>query len=247
MSALVAANALAVNTPVKIAIIVALTVERSCVPPQPSDTVKVMQCGQGRERAVRAAQSAIAGGANALLSLGIAGGLSPALQSGDVVVPEQILVPEDDTSFATSEGWSDNLCAALRNRFAVDRGAVLDVVNVVANPGQRRSAHAAFGASACDMESAGVASVASESGAAFAAIKVISDMANDTLPAGIQHWVDDDGNSRIAPFLMASLKPNLWGQLFRVVAGFSSARNSLTAACRTLSAGEFIGVARDSI
>src|SRR5215813_906087 len=97
------------------AVIVALGVERAALragegrdPP-----LGVIQCGPGPERAASAATAALASGASALLSFGLAGALRAELEPGDVLLPRRVRSAAG-TSFDADPKWHAQLFAALR-------------------------------------------------------------------------------------------------------------------------------------
>ena len=80
-------------------------------------------------------------GVEGLLSFGFAGGLSPVLRPGNLVVPEMVLV--DGVRLQTD--------AALASRFARRKGVLLGAQTVIGSVAARRAAHAATGAAAVDL------------------------------------------------------------------------------------------------
>ncbi|HST76819.1 MAG TPA: hypothetical protein VLJ20_15690 [Acetobacteraceae bacterium] len=120
--------------------------------------------------AADAARQLAAGGATALVSFGLAGGLDPALRPGDVVVPSHVLLagsllPTDPTLLGRADG-STLLCGE----------------TAVASAAEKRHWFEMTGAVAVDLESGAVARVALEHGLPFAALRAICDPAERDLP-----------------------------------------------------------------
>jgi adenosylhomocysteine nucleosidase len=117
-----------------------------------------------------------------VISFGVAGGLDPALKSGDVVVATEVLA--GDTRWLAGLSLSDELITsvALRRRRVV-RGGLAGVEQLVAARACKAALRMETGASAVDMESHIAAAYAAEAGLPFAALRVISDPASRALPA----------------------------------------------------------------
>jgi adenosylhomocysteine nucleosidase len=123
--------------------------------------------------AAAAAERAVAGGATALLSFGLAGGLDPNLRPGDRVVPVAVL--QGGARFYTDA----DLCRALGG---ANVSLVLGGDRIVAGARDKRALSESSGASAVDLESGAVALVAARHGMPFAVLRAICDPASRSLP-----------------------------------------------------------------
>ncbi len=144
-----------------------------------------------------------------VISFGVAGGLDPALKSGDVVVATEVTA--GDTRWLAGTALNEELITsvALKRRRVV-RGGLAGVEQVVAGRSCKAALRSVTGAAAVDMESHIAAAYATEAGLPFAALRVISDPASRALPA----------------LAMSAIKPNGDIDLRRVLRGV--ARNPLT-------------------
>jgi nucleoside phosphorylase len=198
----------------RVAVIVALRAERASVRSRsPIAGLSVLQSGPGAERAARTATAALAAGADALASCGLAGGLEPGLDSGAVVVPRRVTTP-DGARYEPDAAWREAAVRALGADLAVSEGDLLCVPAALLTPTAKLAAAATYGATAVDMESAAIAAVAARAGAPFLALRVIVDTAADALPAGVETWIDERGNRRAAAAFGAALRPWQWASLW---------------------------------
>ncbi len=220
-----------------IAVIAALAMERapldSLLRAAPGSPICVYQSGAGSERAYAAARSALAAGAAALVSWGVAGALALDLSPGTILLPDELLTSEGE-SFATDSRWRMQLYRALQPMFTVQGGALLDTRGVLSTRGAKERAAQASGAIAVDMESAAVARAASAAGKPFVAFRVVLDGLTDTLPRGIESWIDDSGNRRTLAFLEAALRPADWPHLIRLSSRYRQARRALSDSAQVL-------------
>ncbi len=125
-------------------------------------------------------------GVEGLLSFGFAGGLSPVLRPGHLVVPETVLV--DGVRLPTD--------AALASHFARRKGVLLGAHKVIGGVAARRAAHAATGAAAVDLESGAVAAGAHVAQLPFAVVRAVCDAWNRELPRVVVMALD--GNGKVA-------------------------------------------------
>jgi adenosylhomocysteine nucleosidase len=144
-----------------------------------------------------------------VISFGVAGGLDPALKSGDLVVATEVMA--GDTRWLAGLTLSDELLASIPlGGRRVIRAGLAGVERVIAAQDGKAALRSETGAAAVDMESHIAAAYAAEAGLPFAALRVISDPAGRALPA----------------LAMAAIKPNGDIDLRKVLRGL--ARNPFT-------------------
>jgi adenosylhomocysteine nucleosidase len=228
---------------VRLALIVPLALERQCLTSaaaERSDSqLMILQSGQGADNAARIARLAIANGAQALLSIGVAGALSQELAAGDVVVPTAVIDAQTATKIDCSHGWSEALRRKVSESGTAHGGTLLSVTGVLASAAQKAAAAQRFGSVACDMESAAIAATAQEAKLQFAVLRVISDAAADELPSDVSNWVDSSGNPRMRPVLGAMLSPGRWRSVISMALNFRIARRRLRHLSEHLSAMDY--------
>jgi hopanoid-associated phosphorylase len=117
-----------------------------------------------------------------VISFGVAGGLDPALKSGDVVVATEVLA--GDTRWLAGLTVNEELIASVAlGRSRIVRGGLAGVEQVVAARSCKAALRLETGAAAVDMESHIAAAYAADAGLPFAALRVIADPADRALPA----------------------------------------------------------------
>jgi adenosylhomocysteine nucleosidase len=136
------------------------------------------------EGAARQAEAALAGGATALISFGLAGGLDPSLEAGDLLIPTQVF-------------WQGRVFAPdahLSSALGGFRGAAILAGDAVAAGVETKSAlWETTGASAIDLESGVVAELAARRGVAFAVLRAVCDPAWRALPPAALAALDGRG------------------------------------------------------
>jgi len=166
-----------------------------------------LACGIAAGSAARAeaeARRLLAEGAQALVSVGIAGGLDPAMRPGDIVIGR--VVETADGEVATNDVWMCRLLNALPQARPV---RVHAPGRALATPADKRARFEATGAQAVDMESGGVARVAQAAGCPFAVVRVIADPAESGLPRAALAGLGPNGETR--PFaVLAGLARRPW-------------------------------------
>jgi hopanoid-associated phosphorylase len=178
-------------------------------------------------------ERAIADGARAVMSFGIAGGLSPDVVPGDVVVGQSVIVV--DERYATDVAWCRRLNALLT-------GARLGTIAASDIPVATREAkaalHLATGAIVTDMESDIAARVAARHKLPFAILRVVADSANCALPPAALAGLSPGGAINVAAVLKSLMRrPSQLSQLLRVSTDTSTAMKALLRCYRLLGPG----------
>jgi adenosylhomocysteine nucleosidase len=141
-------------------------------------TVAVPVIAGGRVDIVRRRiENEIPGSISGVISIGIAGALSPEMRVGDCIVAREIVVGAK--RFRTDTTWSDGLAGRIPEARS---GAIAGVLRPAGDRTAKALLHHATGADAVDMESGIAAEVAASRDLPFAALRIISDDAVDSLP-----------------------------------------------------------------
>ncbi len=141
-------------------------------------------------------QAALTRGARAVISFGIAGGLAPGVVPGTVLIGRGVHYAGERTE--TASAWVVRLAAALPHALVTDIAGV-DVP--VVGAADKAALHGHTGAAAVDMESHVAARLASLHGVPFAALRVVADPAERTLPPAALVGMRPDGTTDIGAVL----------------------------------------------
>ena len=148
--------------------------------------------GSNADTARERAEDLVRGGADALISFGLAGGLDPALPPGTLVVPSSVIC--DDAIFPCDPSLLAALGGATAARIASTRSVVADV-------GAKAALFRATEAVAVDLESGPVARVAAAHGLSFAVLRAVADPASRRLPPIVAHAVTPSGGIMLGAIL----------------------------------------------
>ncbi len=165
-------------------------------------------------------------GASAIVFTGVAGGLGPGVTVGDVVVADQFLQHDMDASplfprhevplygqsrFATDPVLSDRLAAAARAALpsaGFHRGLVISGDRFVATTAEARALQAELPqALAVEMEGAAIAQVCLDYGIPYAAVRTISDRADDEAHGDFTSFIEQVASRHSAAIVRALLVP----------------------------------------
>ncbi len=184
-----------------------------------------------------------ASGLRAVISFGIAGGLDPSLQSGDVVVATAVLAEQGTWKMPPT------VVSAMAERvrasgIPVTEGALVGVEEPVLLPATKAEMRAATDAIAVDMESHIGAAYAARHALPFAAVRVISDPAERALPTLAKGALKADGRVDFAAIFSGLARtPSEWPTLLRAGGDAGRAFAGLRRCRRLLDFGLCFGLA----
>ncbi len=158
------------------------------------DALTVVCSGGDAARALSAARTLIANGADSLLSFGLAGGLDPTLAPGTAVIADAVIDP-GGARLEVDADWRDALLALFPWEPPL-RATIAGRDQAVASIAAKRALRAESGAVAVDMESHAVAGAAAEAGLPFAAIRAVADPADRAVPRAALAGLGPEGETR---------------------------------------------------
>ena len=165
------------------------------------------------------------GGVDALLSFGLAAGLDPALAPGTVVIPRHVMV--NGERLAASPALLAWLGA---ERADVVGGDLLHSDVIVTDARRKTALFSQTGCVALDMESGVVAEMASMRKVPFAALRVVCDPADRTLPPAAMVALRPDGSLAVGALIRSiACNPLQIPALIRVGRDAGAARNAVKA------------------
>ncbi|HYF41255.1 MAG TPA: 5'-methylthioadenosine/adenosylhomocysteine nucleosidase [Ramlibacter sp.] len=155
---------------------------------------------------------------------GVAGGLAPGIERGDVVVADSFLQHDLDASpifprhevplygksrFATDAALSEQLAQAVRRALPgahLHRGLVVSGDRFVSTSQESRALQQAVPqALAVEMEGAAIAQVCHDYGVAYAAVRTISDRADDKATGDFLQFIEEVASRHSAAIVQALL------------------------------------------
>lgn len=174
---------------------------------QPGPDQRVSHSGAGARNAAHAASemlSACMAPPGLLVICGFAGGLSPNLKPGHLLLADRVL---DSTSFLLPHSIRTLLHAGNLEALplVIHQGALVTTDRVLIYPQEKRELARQTGAIAVDMETAAAAQVAEAQGVPWLAIRVITDGVEDAMPLDFNRLTDADGNIDRARVVGATL------------------------------------------
>jgi adenosylhomocysteine nucleosidase len=178
------------------------------------------------EGALRAAEEVVAGGAQALVSFGLAGGLRPGLLPGTVLVPSAVF---ESAQTYTCDTWLMELLGGSTGR------PILAGHRIAASAGDKALLYRRGRADAIDLESGAIARVAMARGMPFAVLRAVADPAERNLPPAALAGLKDDGAIDLPRILLSVLRhPWQISGLLEVGKDAARARRALVARVRQI-------------
>lgn len=188
--------------------------------------VRVGVSGANAARAEDIARSLCNQGAAAIISIGVSGGLDPALQSGDLVMGDQV-IGDDGGRYECDRYLTGVLREEIGARGA-KTGALFGSDEIIESAQKKAALFQNHGCLAVDMESHGAARAAAERQVPFLAIRAIADPAGRALPKAALSAVAPDGSTRVLKTLGAALRdPKQFPELMKLGSDSGAATKTL--------------------
>lgn len=189
-------------------------------------------CGTGAESAYKASVRLIEMGATVLAVVGISGGLDPDLVAGDVLVADSVTYQkhgEKIEKWITDPGISMGVFRSiLSRRIGVKQGSIITLDRPAGQKEEKINLFRQTGASAADLESAGIARAAAENGVPFIALRSICDSACRDLDPYVLSCLKRNGNIGFVQLLRGIIShPAVVKNLFELSLDFARSITSL--------------------
>lgn len=147
-----------------------------------------------------AAKGFVKAGAKALISFGIAGGLTDDVPVGKLVLADKVF-SDKGAIFHTDTTSRKRLLDALKAELDPVVAPMISLSYPLSTEEEKRGGHRETGALGVDMESFGVARAAKEMGVPFLVIRSISDGASDLLPSFVVPAMGPGGKIKLGPVM----------------------------------------------
>jgi len=193
----------------RIGIVTALTAEARTLPAVQGRFLRAhdyeVRCaGPGAARAAEAAAACLAARCEAVLSWGVAGGLSAAARPGDLFVAATA-IGADGRRHESDGGFAGSIATTLGVHTARS-GAIFSSIEPLCDADSKARAQYDSSAALVDLESASIAATCVAHGAHFAAIRAVVDPADFNLPSAALLGLNADGRTRALPVLRRLLE-----------------------------------------
>jgi adenosylhomocysteine nucleosidase len=146
--------------------------------------------GLNRRKYLRDLNARVRAGARGIISFGVAGGLSPELRAGRVVIASSVYTAAG--CFKTCDAWSASLLAALPHAAHLP---VFGAVAPVLTSSEKAAIFRKTGSATVDVESRDAAEIAAHYGLPYAVLRVVVDPAHREIPLSALSGVDDEGRT----------------------------------------------------
>lgn len=196
-------------------------------PTEIQENIYLSLSGIGYRPARDAAAGLMEHGIDALISWGVAGALEPSLITGDVLIPDLIIMEHEH--FSPSSRWTDNIKAHLAKTLPnIKSGGICTTTEICAATENKQNLLHKTGAQAVEMESAAIAKLACEKNIDFIAVKAISDEADTAIPDAVLSGIDNAGTLDLLSFLNSCCRrPGQVLQIIKTASDYKKALNTL--------------------
>jgi len=161
----------------------------------------VAVAGGGDAKGLAEKLDALHGDIEGVISFGLAGGLSPLLKVGEVVIADQVISGSEQ--WRCDERWRVALAAKLAG---AHQGPIAASKTILEDAEGKAALFSATGALAVDMESGAAARFAATRKLPFAVLRVISDDARHVLPPAALVAMQPDGGIALGRVLASLLR-----------------------------------------
>jgi len=199
----------------RIGIVTGLKSEAGCLKSE-----DVVCAGADSARAYNLAKQLADNGCLSLMSFGIAGGLAPHLNPGNIVIGEKVVGSENDEIECDFAG-RQKLLEILQDAHSAPVFSSNKIIDLIS---EKEAIFKRYGTAVADMESMAVGRAASELNLPFHIVRVVADPASQRIPGFALKAIDEFGNTHIGPVIRGLISsPREIGNLIRL------SRNSNTA------------------
>ncbi|MCP4330979.1 MAG: hypothetical protein GY791_21555 [Alphaproteobacteria bacterium] len=185
-----------------IGVITGMVIEARCFGAEPANlTIEVT--GADRNRTRDACQKLCRAGVESLLSFGLAGGLDPRFEPGDLIIADSV-IGSGGARHETESRCRPILSANAKGILPYQIAPIIGSAVAIRTKEEKAELYRKYGAAAVDMESDIVAEMATASSLPFVVVRAVADAADCQVPDAAIVGLGEDGRTR--PFsVMGSL------------------------------------------
>jgi len=189
----------------------------------------LVQTGTGRERAERAVRFVLEHyPARAIISFGFAGGLTPELSVGEIILCSTLCCNDGPSDSCRPDADLFSRSLQICDGSITHQGKSVTVARPAPQPEVKRALAQAFQADVVDMESYWIARIANEKGVPFLAVRAVSDTVQERLPP-VERMLGSNGEPDLRKIVFYSLfHPRQLVTLTRLHRNSRIARENLT-------------------
>ena len=191
-------------------------------------------CGMGEDNARFAAQTLLKRNASTLVSWGTAGALSENIQSGDLILADNVIANDGDRYSFDAE-WNKYIINELSNTsLKIHHGMIAHAGQVLETAEEKKRLHGETNALAVDMESLAIAQIAINAKLPCVSIRAIVDEASQCIPEAVIKHTDTFGRPSLFPLFSSLIRnPGLITELIKLGAAMRAATTSLNTVARS--------------
>lgn len=199
--------------------------------------------GVGREKAAAGAGFLVGKGVSSLINIGLAGGLSPQVKAGEIILASTI-IDEGQGEYGVNPGALEFASVVLGdNGLRSRQGLIVSTETALLDAAAKSALYKKTGALAVDMESAGAGAVAAEKGLPLFVLRVVCDEAGEGISSDLYECLGSDGGVRPGRILKGSFKrPSMVAEMMALRRAYNLALLSMGRAWQALLRGGLLGV-----
>ena len=188
----------------------------------------------GEDNARFAAQTLLKRNASTLVSWGTAGALAENIQSGDLILADNVIANDGDRYSFDAE-WNKYIINELSNTsLKIHHGMIAHAGQVLETAEEKKRLHGETNALAVDMESLAIAQFAKNAKLPCVSIRAIVDEASQCIPEAVIKHTDTFGRPSLFPLFSSLIRnPGLITELIKLGAAMRAATTSLNTVARS--------------
>ncbi len=198
-------------------------------------------CGVGRDNARAGAEFLADKGVLSLINIGLAGGLSPAVKAGEIILASSI-ISDGEPVYERASKALEFACGALGEKGLKSRqGVIVSTESAILDAEAKGVLYEKTGALAVDMESAGMAAVAAKNALPLFVMRVVCDEAHKGISRDLYECLGVNGGVRPARIIAGSVRrPSMVSEMMALRRSYALALSVMSRAWQVLLQAGFL-------